>query len=92
MWAFVPGHVQAAPSSSHRTLTARAPELTVRVVLDQHGTVTAQDVARAASLGDPVAVELLVSAGRRIGSMLAGVVNFFNPSPDRDRVRRGEQP
>jgi glucokinase-like ROK family protein len=52
----------------------------LRVALDQHGTVTAQDVARAASFGDPVAVALLQGAGRRIGSMLASVVNFFNPS------------
>jgi glucokinase-like ROK family protein len=52
----------------------------LRVALDQHGTVTAEDVARAASFGDPVAVALLQSAGRRIGSMLASVVNFFNPS------------
>jgi predicted NBD/HSP70 family sugar kinase len=42
--------------------------------------VTAADVARAASHGDPVAVELLQTAGRRIGAMLASVVNFFNPS------------
>jgi len=42
--------------------------------------VTAEDVARAASFGDPVAVALLQLAGRRIGSMLASVVNFFNPS------------
>ncbi len=50
------------------------------LALDQHGRVTAEDVARAASAGDPVAVELLRSAGRRVGSMLASVVNFFNPS------------
>ena len=42
--------------------------------------MTAEDVARAASAGDPVAVALLGSAGRRIGSVLASVVNFFNPS------------
>jgi glucokinase-like ROK family protein len=48
--------------------------------LDQHGAVTAEDVARAASFGDPVAIDLLQVAGRRIGSMLASVVNFFNPS------------
>jgi len=42
--------------------------------------VTAEDVARAASFGDPVAVALLQSAGRRIGLVLASVVNFFNPS------------
>ncbi len=50
------------------------------VALDQHGTVSAADVARAASAGDAVAVEILRSAGRRVGSMLASVVNFFNPS------------
>jgi glucokinase-like ROK family protein len=52
----------------------------LRTALDQRGRVTAEDVARAASFGDPVAVALLQSAGRRIGSMLASVVNFFNPS------------
>jgi glucokinase-like ROK family protein len=54
--------------------------LRLREALDRRGTVTAEDVARAASFGDPVAVELLQAAGRRIGAMLAGVVNFFNPS------------
>ena len=42
--------------------------------------MTAEDVARAASFGDPVAVAMLQAAGRRVGSMLASVVNFFNPS------------
>ncbi len=37
-------------------------------------------MARAASFGDPVAVVLLQDAGRRVGSMLASIVNFFNPS------------
>jgi glucokinase-like ROK family protein len=48
--------------------------------LELRGSVTAEDVARVASFGDPVAVAMLQSAGRRIGSMLASVVNFFNPS------------
>jgi glucokinase-like ROK family protein len=48
--------------------------------LDRHGFVTAEDVSRAASFGDTVAVGLLQSAGRRVGFMLASVVNFFNPS------------
>ena len=48
--------------------------------LEQHGNVTAEDVARAASFGDPIALAMLRSAGRRIGLMLASVVNFFNPS------------
>ncbi len=50
------------------------------VALDQRGHVTAADVARAASAGDPVAVDLLRQAGGRVGSMLASIVNFFNPS------------
>jgi glucokinase-like ROK family protein len=48
--------------------------------LDRDGRVTAEDVARAASFGDPVALGLLTAAGRRVGAMLASVVNFFNPS------------
>ncbi|HET7828907.1 MAG TPA: ROK family protein [Candidatus Limnocylindrales bacterium] len=48
--------------------------------LGARGSVTAEDVARAASFGDPVALELLQAAGGRVGAMLAGVVNFFNPS------------
>jgi glucokinase-like ROK family protein len=52
----------------------------LQAALDQHGGLSAEDVARAASHGDPVAVELLQAAGRRVGSMLASVVNFFNPS------------
>jgi glucokinase-like ROK family protein len=56
----------------------RSPRLLA--ALDQRGTVSAADVARAASFGDPVAMALLQDAGRRVGSMLASVVNFFNPS------------
>ncbi|HET9522118.1 MAG TPA: ROK family protein [Candidatus Limnocylindrales bacterium] len=52
----------------------------LRAALDEHGELTAEDVARAAAFGDPVAVDLLQSAGRRVGFMLASVVNFFNPS------------
>jgi glucokinase-like ROK family protein len=48
--------------------------------LDARGTLTAEDVARAASAGDSFAVELLQAAGERVGLMLASVVNFFNPS------------
>ncbi len=76
------GEAAAADGSSARLALA----------LDQSGNVSAEDVARAASFGDPVAVAMLQSAGRRVGSMLASVVNFFNPSLDRDRRRGGQQP
>jgi glucokinase-like ROK family protein len=49
-------------------------------VLSRTGVVTAEDVGRAAARGDPVSIALLHAAGRRIGSMLASIVNFFNPS------------
>jgi len=52
----------------------------LRAALETTGRVTAADIARAASFGDPVAVGLLQAAGRRVGLMLASVVNFFNPS------------
>jgi glucokinase-like ROK family protein len=48
--------------------------------LRANGTVTAADIAIAAQHGDRVSVELLQNAGRRVGTMLASVVNFFNPS------------
>ena len=56
----------------------RSPRLAE--ALASRGRVTAEDVARAASSGDPVSIALLEAAGGRIGGMLAGVVNFFNPS------------
>jgi len=56
----------------------RSPRL--RAALDERGTVTGEDVARAAAFGDPVAVAMLQGAGRQIGSVLASIVNFFNPS------------
>jgi predicted NBD/HSP70 family sugar kinase len=64
------GEVVARGGRSARLLTA----------LEQRGSVTAEDVARAASAGDPVAMQMLADAGHRIGAMLASVVNFFNPS------------
>lgn len=47
---------------------------------NNHGLLTAKDVGIAASRGDRVAVSLIQEAGKLIGEMLAGVVNFFNPS------------
>jgi glucokinase-like ROK family protein len=49
-------------------------------VLEQKGSLDVRDVGRAAAHGDAASVELLTNSGRLIGQMLAGVVNFFNPS------------
>ena len=56
----------------------RSPFL--RAVLDERGSLDASDVARAASHGDATSIELFASAGRYVGGVVAGIVNFFNPS------------
>ena len=56
----------------------RSPFL--RAVLDENGLLDASDVARAAAHGDETSVELFASAGRHVGGVVAGIVNFFNPS------------
>lgn len=45
-----------------------------------HAELTTREVAQAARLGDPVANHIVQSAGSRVGQVLAGLVNFFNPS------------
>ena len=70
----------AALSRDGEALAASGRSERLRIALEQHGRVTAEDVARAASFGDPLAVSLLQVAGHRVGLMLASVVNFFNPS------------
>lgn len=56
----------------------RSPALAA--ALERRGSLTAEDVVAAASAGDAAAAGLLRAAGRRIGLMLASIVNFFNPS------------
>ena len=72
------GGAALARDGEEAARSGRSPRLAA--ALDRSGTVTAEDVAITASFGDPVALELLQAAGRQIGAMLAGVVNFFNPS------------
>ena len=52
----------------------------LRALLDEKGFLDAADVAAASKHGDPVSIELITEAGRLIGQMLTGIVNFFNPS------------
>jgi glucokinase-like ROK family protein len=49
-------------------------------LLQEKGSLDARDVALAAAHGDALSVELLANAGRLVGRILAGIVNFFNPS------------
>ena len=59
------GGAALARDGEAAALAGRSERL--RTALDQHGRVTAEDVARAASFGDPVAVGLLLGAGHRVG-------------------------
>jgi predicted NBD/HSP70 family sugar kinase len=49
-------------------------------VLASEGEVTVSDVGVAAQRGDAFSAELLSRCGRHIGTVLAGLVNAFNPS------------
>ena len=52
----------------------------LQALLAEKGHLDAADVAAASKHGDPVSIELITEAGRLIGQMLTGIVNFFNPS------------
>lgn len=43
------------------------------------GVLTAVDVAEGAAEGDPVCIGLIRDGGQRVGTVLAGLVSFFNP-------------
>lgn len=58
--------------------SGRSPALAER--LTARGTVTARDVAECAAGGDTVATRLIRDGGGRLGSVLAGLVSFINPS------------
>ncbi|MGO4421413.1 ROK family protein [Streptomyces sp. MCAF7] len=47
--------------------------------LTANGTLTAADVAAAATAGDTTALELIREGGTRVGEVIAGLVSFFNP-------------
>jgi glucokinase-like ROK family protein len=57
--------------------SGRSEELARR--LAEGGTLTAIDVAEAAAAGDVIAVKMIRDGGHRVGSVLAGLVSFFNP-------------
>jgi glucokinase-like ROK family protein len=74
----IAGGEAIARSGERLARDGRSPRLAA--VLRVHGHVTAADVAHSASHGDAACFELLQRSGRLVGTMLAGIVNFFNPS------------
>jgi glucokinase-like ROK family protein len=74
----VAGGAALARDGEQLARSGKSPVLAA--ILNTKGTITAADVTTAAGAGDHHAVQLLVAAGRRIGAMLATMVNFYNPS------------
>lgn len=54
-------------------------ELLAQRMEQNGGVLTAEDVGAAAASGDRLANEIIRESGRRIGGVLAGLVNFYNP-------------
>ncbi len=48
-------------------------------VLEQDGVLTSESVGRALDRGDAAALQLTRDGGRRVGTVLANLVSFFNP-------------
>lgn len=48
-------------------------------LLEEHGSLTAEHVGQAIARGDATALQLAREGGRRVGSVLASLVSFFNP-------------
>jgi glucokinase-like ROK family protein len=74
--------VAAAPAMV-RQATAAAQEGRSALLADllaSQGHLTAVDVGRAAVEGDQAAMDIIRHSGRLIGQVLAGLVNFYNPS------------
>jgi glucokinase-like ROK family protein len=73
----------AGPALAARALAAAqdgSSAILARKLASGGGTLRAEDVGAAAREGDRVAIEIIQSSGQLIGDVLAGLVNFFNPS------------
>jgi glucokinase-like ROK family protein len=72
----------AGPAIAQRALEAAqngsSPILAQK--LAANGVLRSEDVSAAVREGDHVAIEIVQNSGRYIGDVLAGLVNFFNPS------------
>ena len=73
----------AGPAIADRALAAAqngaSPILAHKLAVGQ-GVLRAEDVAAAVREGDHATIEIVQRSGQLIGDVLAGLVNFFNPS------------
>jgi glucokinase-like ROK family protein len=72
------GGAALARDATAAARSGESPALAVR--LRSGGVITAQDVAEGAAAGDLACIGLIRAGGHRVGSVLAGLVSFINPS------------
>ena len=73
----------AGPAISEKAMQAAREgksELLQKMMESNGGMLTPEDVNMACREGDEAALEIIRATGRMIGDVLAGLVNFFNPS------------
>ena len=73
----------AGPAISEKATQAAREgksELLQKMMQNNRSVLTPEDVNMACREGDETALEIIRSSGRMIGDVLAGLVNFFNPS------------
>ena len=70
------------PIAARATAAAEAGRSAIlsRLMDANGGVLTSVEVGKAAAQGDPVANAIIQDSGRILGEVLAGLVNFFNPS------------
>jgi glucokinase-like ROK family protein len=73
----------AGPAIAEKAMQAARDgksELLRKMMEDNGGVLTPEDVNAACREGDEAALEIIRASGQMIGDVLAGLVNFFNPS------------
>ncbi|TDC76376.1 ROK family transcriptional regulator [Streptomyces hainanensis] len=70
----------AALARDARALAADGGSPLLAERLAERGGLSARDVSWALASGDPAALDLVRRGGQRLGRVLSGLVNFFNPS------------
>ncbi len=69
----------AALARDALTLARSGRSVRLAELLEERGSLTAQDVGAAAGAGDFAAVNLIREGGRRLGQVIASLVSFINP-------------
>ncbi|PKO11918.1 MAG: hypothetical protein CVU39_27005 [Chloroflexi bacterium HGW-Chloroflexi-10] len=73
----------AGPAITEKALLAAnngESPLLLHLMQNNHGVMTPELVSAACREGDEAALEIIRNSGQMIGDVLAGLVNFFNPS------------